>query len=55
MIRLLWLLAWAQAIETRRWNVRIDEEVPIGQTIVNLREKLNYRLVFRIFSAFSEI
>ena len=52
MIRLLWLLAWTQALETRRWNVRIDEEIPVGQTIVNLREKLNYSPE-RIFSLMS--
>ena len=54
MMRLLWLLAWCShaKIDTKTWTVTIDEELPIGRNIVDLRHELNYSPE-RIFSLMS--
>lgn len=57
MMRLLWLLAWcSHAIDTKTWTVTIDEELPVGRNIVDLRHELNYspERIFSLISA-SEI
>ena len=57
MMRLLWLLAWcSHAIDTKTWTVTIDEELPVGRNIVDLRHELNYspERIFSLMSA-SEI
>ena len=54
MMRLLWLLAWCShaKIDTKTWTVTIDEELPVGRNIVDLRHELNYSPE-RIFSLMS--
>ena len=52
MIRFLWLLAWTNAADIKKWTVRISEELPIGRNIVDLRHELNYSPE-RIFSLMS--